>query len=116
MLSVGRHAKVTVYGKGEGREMRFRAGAKNSKERVFSWRDGTRLSRKGLEAGIWVGETGDRRQSRVLMARPPCSQLSTSHLPLRLRRPEKRQPLVPDLNVILGTCSLLALDSLHKAC
>lgn len=36
MLSVGRQAKVTVYGKGEGRGMHFRAGAKDPQERVFS--------------------------------------------------------------------------------
>ena len=67
-----------------------------------------------LESG-GGGELETGGQSRVLMARPPCSQLSTSHLPLRLRRPEKRQPLVPELNIILGTCSLLALDSLRRA-
>lgn len=78
MLSVGRHAKVTVYSKGEGREMRFRAGAKNSKERVFSWRDGTRLSRKGLEAGVWVGETGDRKAESSSNGETPL--LSTEHI------------------------------------
>ena len=81
------------------------------------------LERRGMTAkkGTWAwnlgrgGELETGGQSRVLMARPPCSQLSTSHLPLRLRRPEKRQPLVPELNIILGTCSLLALDSLRRA-
>lgn len=113
MLSVGRHAKVTVYGKREGRETRFRVGAKNSKEcSPGETGHDCQEGNLSLESG---GELETGRQSQVLMVRPPCSHLRTSHFPLRLRTPEKRQPLVPELNIILGTCSLLALDSLHRA-
>lgn len=60
MLSVGRHAKVTAYGKGgEARGMHFRAGAENSKGGLFSWRDRTGPARKNPE-GWCLGETGER--------------------------------------------------------